>query len=408
MGEELWDFLSEIKVLDLTDERGFLCGKILADLGADVIKVEPPGGDPSRNKVPLYEDGKNLAWFCFNTNKRGITLNLQKTEGRKLFKKLCEKADIIMESFPPGTMREWNIDYDDLIEVKPSIIVTSITPFGRIGPYKDYRATDLTMLAMGGILYLTGDPDRPPVQIGYPQAYLHAGAEAAVATMMALYNCELTGQGQLIDVSIQQSLLTSTFQVPATWYLNQENLTRMGTERAIGPGLHMPVVWPCKDAFVSFTVLGGVPGRKTMGSLAKWMEEEGMKDEFISQDWGAFDFYGLTTELVARVVEPVTRFFMRYTKAELFEEFTKRGIMGFPITTVEDKMKDPHLVEKGFWQELEHLVRKILYPSPPPHVNGEYSPIRRRAPLIGEHNEEVYGALLSHSELIFLREEGVI
>ena len=417
MAEEIWQRLSSVRVLDITNERGFLCGKILADLGADVIKIEPPGGDRARNIGPFYKailhPEKSLFWFSYNANKRGITLNLKKEEGRNLLRKLAKQTDILIESFPPGKMKQWVLDYEDLSKINPGLIYTSITPFGRTGPYKDYKETDLIMMAMGGPLFLTGDPDRPPVQIGYPQAYLHGGAEAAVATLMALYHRELSGEGQLVDLSIQQSLLTSTFQTPATWYLNQEILPRMGTERAIGPGFHMPVVWPCKDGYVNFTVLGGVPGRKTMGALAKWMEEEEMGDEFISQtDWGSFDFYGLTTEIVARTVEPITHFFMHHTKAEIFQEFIRRGAMVFPVTTSEDIARSSHLAEKGFWQEVEHpeLRERISYPSPPFRINEEYPPIRRRAPLIGEHNEEIYKGLLnlSQKELILLKEEGII
>ncbi len=417
MTEEIWDFLSDVRVIDLTSEKGSLCGKILADLGIDVIKVEPPGGDSSQRIAPFYKDvphpEKSLVWFYYNGNKRGITLNLDKAEGRKIFRKLTAKADIIVESFPLGKMKEWCIDYEDLSEVKPNIIMTSITPFGRTGPYKDYKVTDLIMMAMGGPLFLTGDPDRPPVQIGYPQAYLHAGAEAAVATLIALYHREVTGEGQFVDISIQQSLLLSTFQTVATWYLNQEILPRSGMERAIGPGFRMPVVWPCKDGFMNFTVLGGIPGRKTMGALAKWMKEEGMEDELISQtDWGSFDFYGLTTELVGRTVKPINRFFAHHTKAEIFERFIEEGAMAFPVTSAEDIVKEPHLAGKGFWQEIEYpeLGEKLLYPSPPSRINEKYPPLRKRAPLIGEHNEVVYKGLLNFSqeELVLLREEGVI
>ena len=417
MAEEIWQFLRGIKALDLTNEMGLLCGKVLADLGIDVIKVEPPEGEPARNTGPFYQDilhpEKSLFWFAYNTNKRGITLDLEKEMGRAILKRLISEVDILIESFTPDKMKKLGLDYEDVSVINPSLIYTSLTPFGRTGPYKDYKATDLVAMAMGGPLFLTGDPDRPPVQVGYPQAYLHGGAEAAVATLVALYSREITGEGQLVDVSIQQSLLTSTFQTTATWYLNHEILPRMGMERAIGPGLHMPVVWSCKDGYMNFTVLGGVPGRKTMTPLAKWMEEEGMEDEFISQtDWGSFDFFGLTTELVARTVEPITRFFMHHTKAEIFERFMKEGAMAFPVTTSEDIATDPHLIEKGFWQEVEHpeLNENICYPSPPTRINGEYPPIRMRAPLLGEHNEDIYMGILnlSQEELISLKAEGLI
>jgi crotonobetainyl-CoA:carnitine CoA-transferase CaiB-like acyl-CoA transferase len=417
MSQDVWQCLSGIKALDLTGEMGHLCGKILADMGIDVIKVEPPGGDPSRNIGPFYKDiphhERSLSWFAYNTNKRGITLNLEKEQGRNILKKLTGKIDILIESFPPGKMKKLGLDYDDLSDINPGLIYTSITPFGRTGPGKDYKVTDLVAMATGGPLFLTGEPDRPPVQVGCPQAYLHGGAEAAVATLMALYYREIKGEGQLVDVSIQQSLLITTFQTTPTWYLNHEILPRMGMERAVGPGLRMPLIWPCKDGYMNFTVLGGVPGRKTMDPLATWMEEEGMGDEFISQtDWGAFDFFGLTTELVARTAEPITRFFMRHTKAEIFDEFMKKGAMAFPITTSEDIARDPHLSEKGFWQQVEHpeFEGKIPYPSPPSRINEEYPPVRRRPPLTGEHNEEVYRGILgiSREELSLLKEEGVV
>ena len=183
--------MSGFRALDLTDAKGFLCGKILADLGVDMIKIEKPGGDPSRNKPPFYHDipdpEKSLYWFAYNTNKRGITLDLECDEGQNMFKKLAEKADFVIESFPPGYLAKLGLDYKRLAEINPGIIMTSITDFGQTGPYSNYKGSDLVVQALGLMLSQIGDPDRAPLRISVPQTYMFACAEAAEGTMMAHY-----------------------------------------------------------------------------------------------------------------------------------------------------------------------------------------------------------------------------
>jgi crotonobetainyl-CoA:carnitine CoA-transferase CaiB-like acyl-CoA transferase len=163
--------------LDLTDEKGFLCGRILGDLGVDVIKVEPPGGDPSRRIAPFYKDipdpEKSLYWFAYNANKRGITLNIESEEGKEIFKKLVKTAHFVIESHSPGYMDSLGLGYPSLSRVNRAIILTSITPFGQAGPYASYKASDITEMGMCGLMYLCGDPDLPPARISFPQAYLH-------------------------------------------------------------------------------------------------------------------------------------------------------------------------------------------------------------------------------------------
>ncbi|MFA4837199.1 MAG: CoA transferase, partial [Dehalococcoidia bacterium] len=153
--------LSSYRVLDLTDEKGYLCGRILGDLGADVIKIEPPQGDPGRNIGPFYKDmsdpEKSLLWFSYNYNKRGITLDLTKGAGKEILKKLVKNADFLIESFPPGYLDGLGLGYEDLCEINERLVFTSITPFGQSGPYRDYKGPDLIGMALGGYLYLTGD-----------------------------------------------------------------------------------------------------------------------------------------------------------------------------------------------------------------------------------------------------------
>ncbi|MFC1991002.1 CaiB/BaiF CoA transferase family protein, partial [Chloroflexota bacterium] len=228
--------LGSYRVLDLTDEKGWYCGKILGDLGADVIKIEKPGGDPGRNIGPFYHDisdpEKSLNWFAFNTSKRGITLDIETADGREFFRRLVNTADFIIESFPCGHMETLGLGYETLSEINPRIIMSSITPFGQSGPRQDYKSCDIVALAMSGMMYLTGDPDRPPLRIQSPQAYLMAGAQAAVGSLIAHYNRELIGEGQHVDVSIQESMITATTQAVPFWHLRNIIMKRSGAFRA--------------------------------------------------------------------------------------------------------------------------------------------------------------------------------
>jgi len=224
------------RALDLTDEKGFLCGKILADLGMEVIKVERPGGDPSRKLGPFWHDEadpeKSLYWFAYNSNKRGITLDIETKDGKRIFEELVRRSDVVIESFKPGYMDDLGLGYAALSKVKKEIILTSITPFGQTGPYRDYEASDIVLMGMAGQLFLTGDSDRPPVSIGIPQACLHAGADAAVGTMIAYHHQRKTGEGQHVDVSLQQSAAWFlAFTIPY-WEIDKVILGRVGSFRS--------------------------------------------------------------------------------------------------------------------------------------------------------------------------------
>ena len=221
------------RVLDLTNRNGHLCGRILADLGADVVKVERPGGDPDRRIGPFYRQTfdreRSLLWFAYNANKRGITLNLDSGDGRQILKKLAGKADFLIESFPPGFMDELGLGYAVLSEINPGIIYTSITPFGQTGLYKNFKASDLVVMAMSGLLYMTGRPGEAPVRISFPQSFLLAAAHAAAASMVAYFYRETTGYGQHIDVSARECVLWETSNAIPSWKLNRKILKRAGS-----------------------------------------------------------------------------------------------------------------------------------------------------------------------------------
>lgn len=254
--------LESFRVLDLTDERGFLCGRILADLGADVIKVEKPGGEKARNIGPFYQNiphpERSLYWFAYNLNKRGITLDIETKDGQEIFRRLAKTSDFVIESFPVGYMDKLGLGYSALSKLNPRLIMTSITPFGQTGPYKDCKASDIVCMAMGGLMYITGTPERPPVRITFPQAYLQASAHAAAATMIAHYYRETAGEGQHVDVSIQQCVTWGLANAIPLWELNQIILRRVGSYLSgRWTGTKQRLVWQCKDSYVLFVVMGG-------------------------------------------------------------------------------------------------------------------------------------------------------
>lgn len=410
--------LDGYRALDLTDNKGFLCGRILADLGVDVIKIEPPGGEPTRMMSPFYQGikdaEKSLYWFAYNANKRGITLKLASEEGRGIFEKLVKGADFVIESFPPGDMEKLGLDYAGLSRINPRVILTSISAFGQSGPYRDYKATDLVGMAMSGLMYLCGDPDRPPVRISFPQAYLHAGAEAAASTLVAHYYREVTGEGQWVDVSMQQSVALATFNAPAFWDANQVVLKRVGPWRTgLTSGALQLQIWTCQDGFVNFPVYGGALGMVTNRRLVEWMDSEGMADEFIKGiDWATFDMSRVTQEVWNHLEGLISRFFQAHTKEELYQKSIEKNIMIYPVNTVKDIAESEQLKARQFWVEVKHPELGKTIPYPGEAIKASLTPmkLRKRAPLIGEHNHEVYGGELglSREEVRTFQRKGVI
>ena len=411
--------LQGCRVLDFTNEIGFLCGKILGDFGADVIKVEPPGGDPSRNIGPFYQDiphpEKSLYWFAYNNNKRGITLNIETNDGRELLKRLIKKADIVIESFAPGHLDELGIGYSGLSQINKGVILTSITPFGQVGPYSNYKASDIGITAMSGCMYVLGDPDRPPVRSSFPVSYMWAGAYAALGTLMAFFHRQLTGEGQHVDVSAQASMAWSADTAPFYWEAEGKIPARVGNAIA-GRSVHgatMRAAYPCKDGYICWLIYGAKAGGITNKETMKWMDEKGMSTDWLkTQDWDKFDPAPATQEDFDRIMEPVAGFLKGLTKKEFFEEAVKRRIMGYPVSTAKDIIENSQLKARGVWQDVEHpeLGTSITYPGPWVKMSQSSCGIQRRAPLIGEHNNDIYQKELgiTEEELIILKQGGII
>jgi crotonobetainyl-CoA:carnitine CoA-transferase CaiB-like acyl-CoA transferase len=410
--------LTPYRVLDLTNERGYLCGKLLGDLGADVIKIERPGGDPGRNIGPFYKDipdpEKSLFWFAFNANKRGITLNIETVQGREIFKRLVLKADFVVESFGPGYMESLGLGYPDLNRINSRIIMASITTFGTSGPYRDYKSSDLIDAAMGGIVYSNGDPDRAPVRVSLPHTFHLAAAEAAAGSAMALLYREKTGEGQLVEVQGQRAVVGASYDVVPWWYGPKVIRKRRGSvRRQPSTGVNAIQMWPCQDGYVTFFFFGGLTGVAGNKALVDWMDSEGFATDFIRQmDWNKLDWSKVKQEYVDQFQMPVARFFASHTKTELLDGAVERGIQIYPLSSVKDILQSRQLKARDYWEEVRHpeLNASITYPGA--FIRSSETPIktRLRAPTIGEHNLDIYQNELgfSREELVTLKQAGII
>jgi crotonobetainyl-CoA:carnitine CoA-transferase CaiB-like acyl-CoA transferase len=411
--------LSPYRVLDLTTERGLLCGQILGDLGADVIKIEPPGGSPARRLGPFYQDvpdaNRSLYWWAYNRNKRSITLNLDTSEGKALLRRLVAGAHFFIESDNPGALAEKGLGYTDLEALNPGLVYLSISAFGQDGPKASYVDSDLVILAAGGPLVLTGDDDRPPVRLSVPQAYLHACAEAAVAALIANHERQRSGRGQHVDVSAQQAVAQATQAMILAAPLGEAEIQRMAGGVKIGP-LNIRLVWPAKDGYVAITFLFGTAFAHFTKRLMDWVYEEGVCDEATRDtNWltfGAQLFTGEGLQEYERLKGVLEDFTKTKTKAELLQGALDRGLIMAPIAKIDEVVNSPQLAARHYWCELEHpeLDQKFRYPGP--FVKFSETPLsyRRRPPLIGEHNREVYVEELgmSEDELAALQKKGVI
>lgn len=412
--------LSRYRALDLTDQKGYLSGRILADLGVDVIKVEPPGGDPGRKLGPFYGDvphpERSLLWFAYNLGKRSITLDSTTAEGREILKRLARNADFVLESSPPNYMEGLGLGYSDLQKVNPKIIFASISPFGQNGPYCNYKGPDLVTAAMGGFMYLTGDSDRAPLNINYPLASVMASIQAALGSLVALHYRKRTNLGQYIDVSAQESVLWFCGNTLANWELNNVITKRAGNfwvRVSQARKTVQRILWPCRDGSIAFMAAAGHAGARSNRALVAWMEDEGMADDFIrSVDWDNFDLTSVEQEFLNRLEEVIGRFFLSHTKEQLDQGAVGKGILLQVITTAKDTFQSQQLAARDFWVNVAHpeLETTIKYPghfaisSESPLVSGQ------RAPMIGEHNQDIYQneLKLSTSELEDLSKRRII
>ena len=321
-------FLSPYRVLDLADEKGVFCTKLLADYGADVIRVEPSGEDPGRSRGPFLHDlphpETSLYFLFYNTNKRSITLNLETAAGQEIFRRLAQTADVVVETFPVGYLEELGLGYEGLKETNQGLVMASITPFGQTGPWKGYKSSDLVAMAASGYMQITGDPAAPPLRLGNEHSHFPGAQYAAVAILGALYYRDiLSGTGQHIDVSLQEALITYyTDAHPAlAWMQRQENVTRVGTNSTLVVPLE---AYPCKDGWIST----GIITAREWDTLAQWMYEVTGSEEVLEERYrGGTQERAPNMDIVTAMVMDFTS---RFTAEELFHEGQSRNLVFIP------------------------------------------------------------------------------
>ena len=399
--------LEGIRVLDLAGPIGVYSCKLLADLGADVIKVERPGGDPMRLRGPFYHDEvhpeKSLYHFFFNTSKRSVTLNLECADGGEAFKRLVRTAAIVVETYAPGYLERLGLGYNELRAINPGLIMTSITPFGQTGPYRDYKSSDLVGSALGGLTNLVGDPGERPAWALSEVAYHQVSVNASTATLIALYHRDSTGEGQYIDVSMHEAVSMLQSHAVQAWEVLGDLKTRTGRMRVgAGSGLYR-----CKDGYVTTTLRGGPP----LQFLCEWLDEEGIEHDFWDEQWGDM-LFRRQPENIAHMEEILEPFFLKYTKRELAEKGQGGHLSIMPIYDPKEVTEDPHLNARNFFVDVEHpeLGDTLTYTGAPYGLSETPWRIRRRAPLIGEHNQEIYQGELGYSkeQLALLKASGAI
>ncbi|HUT67702.1 MAG TPA: CoA transferase [Dehalococcoidales bacterium] len=405
--------LDGFRALDLTDETGFICGKILATMGVETVKVEKPGGDPNRRIPPYYRNkDTSLYWLAYNTDKRSITLNLETDQGRELFRRLVEKVDFVLESFTPGYLDNLELGYDDLCRINPGIIMTSITPFGQKGPYAQYKGCELIASAMSGVMLTNGDPDRPPLREGPDSIYYRSNAAAALGTVMAHFHRRITGEGQQVDVSLQEVAASRTTTNLVVWEFDKRLIKRNSIIRTVGARATQ-WLWPCKDGYVFWAFMGGPIGAPANRALSKWMDYDGMENPLNRvTNWEEFDMATVPKEVLDAQQEAIRKFFLNHTKREITDEGLQRRINACAVNNPADVLEYPQLGERGFWTNLEHpeLGTTLSYPKYFFLSSETENFVKHRAPLVGEDNEDIYAKELglSGTEISRLKENGII
>ncbi|MFC1874220.1 CaiB/BaiF CoA transferase family protein [Chloroflexota bacterium] len=392
--------LDDVKVLDLTHHvAGPHCTKILAQFGAEVIKVERPGtGDPTRHMGPFLNDiphpEKSGLFFYLNSDKKGITLNLKHPTGVQLLKELVKQADVLVESFSPRVMSSLGLSYEELEAINPNLIMTSISSFGQTGPYRDYQATNMIMDAINGCLYLRGQADRAPVHVGFSIAEHFGGAAGFSATMMALYGRNRGGKGQHVDVSIMASLLNQTDNVVVGQYCQQGSIPNRSYYTA-----RYGVFLTAKDGHILPR-----PGPGGWETLAAFLNLPEIEDERFATTAGRFEHAEEINELTASRTR-------EEEKVDLFKRAQEWRLPFGYVATTEDLLKDEQYRSRGYFVTVDHPeMGKVTCPGAPFQMSETPWRTERPAPLLGEHNEEILcGRLgLSKAELTQLNQAGTI
>ena len=388
--------LSPYTVLDLTDDRGELASMMLGDLGADVIKVEPPEGSSSRRTGPFLIDApdpeRSLRYFAFNRNKRSVTLDLSAEGGRQALIALAEKADFVIESAQPGEMDQLGLGFDRLRQANPRIVYVAITPYGQDGPHAKLAASDLTLAAMSGQMSLQGDPGRPPVRISVPQVWLHASVEAVVGALTAHARMLATEEAQFVDVSAQTAMVWTMLHARVAHAIQGFDFNRGGSTLQLG-ALTIPIVYECADGYVVV-----IPSGATMTKMVHWLVADGIvPEEWIEgEDWPIYERNLFQQDSLRYQLDEVADALQRYlkvrSKSELLELGLREGVTLAPVSTIGDLVRFRHLEERGYWltAPLPNGAR-VPVPGLLARLSETPTSVRRWPPRLGQHNQEILG-----------------
>ncbi|MDB5108509.1 MAG: hypothetical protein JWM69_1450 [Candidatus Binatus sp.] len=395
--------LAGLKILDLSGHRAQLCSRLLADMGANVIKIEPTAGDDARRIGPFLDDlphrDRSLFFWFYNLNKRSLTLDLENPRGPEILLELARSADVIVESFAPGYLAQLGIDWPRLHRENPALVLCSIAPFGQTGPYRDFIADDTVLTAMGGMLYVNGFPSRAPVRPLGLQAYHSAAYFGAIAIMLALLGRDRSGEGTWIDLSMQESVAAAVEHVAGSYFERGEAEPRRGT-------LHWSRffrVGKCRDGHIMHCTLGD------WTSLIEWVKSDGKAGDLDAPEYHQVLHRYLMADHLFDVLDEWVK---DYPRDELIE---RAQLLRQPYAAVrppEAMFDDDQLAARGFFVEVEHpeLGRKFRYPGAPYVFNGTPWRVRRRPPLVGEHTGEILrdDLAMEPGEISTLAGEGVI
>jgi len=393
--------LSDLRVLDISHYvAGPYCTKLLADYGAEVIKVERPGqGDGARQIGPFPGEEphpeKSALFLYLNTNKKGITLNLKSPTGAKILNELVRETDIVVENFRPGVMPSLGLSYEALKKVNPNIIMLSISNFGQSGPYRDYKAYSATLSAVGGASYITGKPESPLRLPGYLPEYM-AGQQGFISCLLAVLGGDNGDRGQHIDLSIAESIATgleaATILYAYTGIVRRRSFVRFMVGHPVG-------IYPCRDGHVVV-----IPGLGNMPLLAILIEQPELAEHplFLNQ----YKRQEAPDEFDALILP----WLMEHDKEDIFARAQELKMPFGVVRTIDEVVEDPHLKAREYFAEIDHpAAGRHVYPSLP-FTEATKGAEMKRAPLLGEHNDEIYGKRLGYKEeqLAALRGEGVI
>jgi crotonobetainyl-CoA:carnitine CoA-transferase CaiB-like acyl-CoA transferase len=401
--------LSHLRVLDLTDGASGIAGRMLADLGADVILIEPPTGAPSRSRAPFANGNagqgssnrsdpeRSLEFWANNRGKRSVVLDLERPTDRERLRALVASADVWIDDAPVGRLADLGLGYAELATAQPALVHASITPFGEIGPKSQWAATDLTVTASSQAMWMTGDADRAPLTCTVPQAFFHAGAEAAAAIMIALAERDASGLGQHIDVSAQTAMMASCQAGVLAHGWNDRPLSRSGGGVGVGP-YRLRFIYECIDGYVNFTLLFGEPIGHATARFFAWMDEEGYSNDALrAEDWVGYGakIFGqkMTVEEHEAVMQAIERFTRTKTKAELFAAAFERKLLIVPLSDASDLFHSAQLASRAFWTPVKHSSGngngEVSYPGPFARFSATPIQIERPPPQLAEHDNEI-------------------